>query len=62
MIDVQRSKNLWNLVKGEQTKPINAKELAICEYRCDQARGLIGQTALETIHVYIKVEDNPIEA
>ena len=42
-IDVLSSKNLWKLVKGDQTKPIDAKDLEIWEYSCDKERRLIGQ-------------------
>jgi len=38
MIDVLRSRNLWRLVDGKQTKPTYAKELLIWEERYDQAR------------------------
>ena len=38
MIDMLRSKNLWSLTKVDLTKPTDAKELAIWEDRCDQAR------------------------
>ena len=46
MIVMLRSKNLWGLVKGKKSKPIDAKELEILEYKCDRARGFIGQTLL----------------
>ena len=42
MIDMFRSKNIWRLTKGDLAKPTDAKELAIWEYRCDQARAFIG--------------------
>ena len=43
IIDVFRSKNVWRLAKGDQTKLVNSKDLEIWEDRCDQVRGLIGQ-------------------
>ena len=42
-IDILRSMNLWHFVKGEQSKPTDAKDIDIWEDRCDQARGLIGK-------------------
>ena len=42
MINVLRSRNLWRLVDGKQTKPTDAAKLVIWEVRYDQTRGLIG--------------------
>ena len=42
MIDVLRSKNLWRIVNDEHKKPADAKDVAIWEDKCEQARGLIG--------------------
>lgn len=44
MIDL----HLWRLAKGEQMKTTNANELEIWEDRCDQVRGLIVKTVLDS--------------
>ena len=61
MIDVLRSRNLWRLVDGKQTKPIDATELVIWENMYDQARGLIGQTIADNLQVHIEAQENPVE-
>ena len=38
MIDMLRCNILWRLTIGDLTKPIDAKELVIWEYRCDQVK------------------------
>ena len=35
--------------------------MTIWEDWCDQARGLVGKTALDRLWVHIETEDNPIE-
>ena len=49
MIDVLRSKNLWMIVNGEHKKPVDAKDVAIWEEKCDQERGFIGQTVADSL-------------
>ena len=49
MIDLLRSKNIWRLAKGDQTKLVNFKDLEIWEDRCDQVRGLIGQIVSDNL-------------
>ncbi len=61
MIDVLRSRNLWRLVDGKQPKPTDADELVIWEERYDQARGLIGQTVADNLHVHIEALEDPIQ-
>ena len=61
MIDVLRSRNLWRLVDGKQTKPTDVAELVIWEERYDQARGLIGQTVVDNLQVYIEALEDPIQ-
>ena len=61
MIDVLWSQNLQRLDKGDQTKPADVKDLAIWEDLCDQARGIIGQTISDSLHVYIETGDNLIK-
>eukprot|EP00253_Pinus_taeda_P001586 PITA_01586 len=61
MIDVLRSKNLWRLVNGEHKKAIDAQALIKSEEKCDQARGLIGQTISHSLQVSIEEEDNLVE-
>ena len=61
MIDVLRSKNLWRIVNDEHKKPVNAKDVAIWEDKCDQARGIIGKMVADSIQVSIEEEDIPIE-
>ena len=61
MIDVLRRKNLWRIVKDEHMKPVDAKDVAIWEDTCDQARGLIGQTVADSLQVSIEAKENPFE-
>jgi hypothetical protein len=61
MIDVLRRKNLWRLVNGEHKKPIDHEDLVIWEERCDQERGIIGQTISNSLQVSIEAEDNLVE-
>jgi hypothetical protein len=49
LIDIRNSNNLWQLFNGEHKKSIDAKELVLWEERCDQARGLIGQTVSNSL-------------
>ena len=58
MINVLKSKNLWRLVNGEHKTPTAADDLAIWEAKSDQARGLIGQTIVDSLQVSIEEEDN----
>ena len=62
MIDVLRSKNLWRIVNDEHKKHVDAKDGAIWEDKCDQARGLIGQTVADSLQVSIEAEDNSVAA
>ena len=57
MIDVLKSKNLWRLVNGEHKTPTTADDLAIWEAKSDQARGIIGQTVVDSLQVSIEAED-----
>ena len=41
--------------------PTDAKDLEIWEDICDQARGIIGRTILDSLQVHIKLEDSPTE-
>ena len=61
MTDVLGSKNLWRIVNGEHKKIVDAKDVAIWEDKCDQARGLIGQTVAGSLQVSIEAEDSPVE-
>ena len=61
MIDVLRSKNIWRLVNGEHKTPTTDDDLAIWEAKSDQARGLIGQTVVDSLQVSIEVEDNSVQ-
>jgi len=61
MIDVLRSRNLWRLVDGKQTKAIDAAKLVIWEERYDQERGLIGQTITNDLQVHIEAQENLVE-
>ena len=61
IIDVLRRKNIWKLVNGEHKKPINVKDLVIWEERCDQERGIIGQTISNILQVSVEVEDIPVK-
>ena len=54
MINVLKSKNLWRIVNDEHKKPADAKDVAIWEDKCDQARGLIGQTVADSLQVSIE--------
>ena len=57
MIDVLRSKNLWRIVNDEHKKHVDVKEVAIWKDKCDQTRGLIGQTVADSLQVSIEAED-----
>ena len=61
MIDVLRSKNLWRIVNDEHKKPVDAKDVAIWEDKCDQARGIIGQIVADSLQVIIEEEDILVE-
>ena len=61
MIDVLRSKNLWRLVSGEHKTHTAADGLDIWEAKSDQARGLIGQTVVDSLQVSIEAEDRPVQ-
>ena len=61
MIDVLRSKNLWRLVNGEHKTPTADDDLAIWEAKSDQARGLIGQTILNSLQVSIEERDSLVK-
>ena len=60
MIDVLRSKNLWRLVKGDQTKPTNVKDLEKWEDQIDKARGFIGKTISDNLQIHIEVRISPL--
>jgi len=49
------------LVNGEHNNFTDAKDMVILEYRCDQERGIIGQTILDSLQVSIEVEYHLIE-
>ena len=61
MIDVLKSKNLWRFVNDEHKKHVDAKDVAVWEDKCDQARGLIGQTVADSFQVSVEAEDSPVE-
>jgi hypothetical protein len=61
MIDILRGNNLWCIVNGDNKKPVDAKELVVWEKCCEYTRGLIGKTILDSLHIHIEVEDNPIK-
>ena len=55
------NKNLWHLVKCEEPKPTDAKDLAKWEDQCDQVRGLITKIVLNGLQVHIEDNYSPIE-
>ena len=60
MIDVLGSKNLCRIVNDEHKKHVDAKDVAIWEDKCDQERGIIGQTVAYSIQLSIEAEDNSV--
>ena len=61
MIDVLRSKNIWRLVNSERKTPTAIDDLAIWEAKSDQARGVIGQTVVDSLEVSIESKDNSVQ-
>ena len=49
MIDVIKSKNLWILVNGEFKNLVDAQVVIKWEEKCDQVRGIIGQTVSDSL-------------
>jgi len=61
LINILKAKNLWRIINGARKKPTNAKYFVVWEKDCKHARGLIGQTILYNLQIYIATKDNLIE-
>ena len=49
MVDILRSKGIYRIVTGVQTKPYDDNKVAKCKNKQDQARGLIGMSIAQEL-------------
>jgi len=61
-MDVLRSKGLYRIASGQETKPQDEDKATKWENRQDQARGLIGMSISPYLRFYIIELDTPNEA
>ena len=62
IVDLLRSKGLYRIATGQETKPKNEDKAARWENRQDQARGLIGMSISPDLRFHIAELDTPDEA
>ena len=62
MADILRSKGLYRIAIGLETKPSNDDKVAKWENKQDQARGLIGMSISQDFQFHILDIDTPHEA
>eukprot|EP00253_Pinus_taeda_P033909 PITA_33909 len=62
IVDLLRSKGLYRIVSGQETKPKDEDKVAKWENRQDQARGLIGMSIYPDFRFHIAELDTPNEA
>ena len=61
-MDLLRSKGLYRIALGQETKPKDEDMAAKWENRQDQAHGLIGMSTSPDLRFHIAELDTPIEA
>jgi len=61
-VDLLRSKGLYRIALGQETKPKDENKAAKWENRQDQACGLIGMSSSLDLIFHIAELDNPNEA
>lgn len=61
-MDLLRSKGLYRIALGQETKPKDEDKAAKWENRKDQARGLIGMSIYLDLRFHIAELDTPEEA
>ena len=52
MEDVLRSRGLFRITSGKETKPIDDDKKIKWANRCDEARGLIGMSISTNLHIW----------
>ena len=62
MVDIFRSKGLYRIATGLETKPSNDDKVVKWENKQDQARGLIGMSIAQDLRFHILDIDTPHEA
>ena len=62
MVDILRSKGLYRIATGLETKPSDDDKVAKWENKQDQARGLIGMSIAQDLRFHILDIDTPNEA
>ena len=62
IVDLLRSKGLYRIATGQETKPEDEDKAAKCENRQDQAHGLIGMSISPDLRFHIAELDTPDEA
>ena len=62
MVDILRSKGLYRIAIGQDTKPNDGDKAAKWENKQDQARGLIGMSIAQDLRFHILDIDTPDEA
>ena len=62
MVDILRSKGLYRIATGQETKPSDDDKVAKWENKQDQARGLIGMSIAQDLRFHILDIDTPDEA
>ena len=62
MVYILRSKGLYRIATGQETKPIDGDKAAKWENKQDQAQGLIGMSIAQDLRFHIQEIDSPHEA
>ena len=62
MEDVLRSRGLFRITWGKETKPIDDDKKIKWESRCDESRGLFGMSISTDLWFYISGIDEPDQA
>ena len=62
MVDILRSKGIYRIAIGQETKPFNGDKVTKWEYKQDQAQGLIGISIAQDLLFHILDIDTHHEA
>ena len=62
MVDILRSKGIYRIAIGQETKPTDGEKAAKWENKKDQAQGLIGMSISQDLRFHILDIDTPHEA
>ena len=62
MVDILRSKGLYRIATGQETKPSDDDKVSKWENKQDQAQGLIGMSIAQDLRFHILDIDTPHEA